>query len=104
VGTEINISDIRFRPKSYIARLAAWVMRAPSCALVLGRTIHLYGADISELTTNRAWMNHELAHVAQYRRYGFLPFIFRYIWYSIRFGYYQNPLEIEARAAEKRSL
>lgn len=101
MGTEINLSDIRFRPKSNVARIAAWVMRSSSCALVLGRTIHLYGADISELIANKAWIKHELAHVAQYRRYGFLPFIFRYVWYSIRFGYGLNPLEIEARAAEK---
>lgn len=104
MGTEINNLDIRFRPKSNVARIAAWVMRSSSCALVLGRTIHLYGADISELTANRAWMNHELVHVAQYQRYGFVPFIFRYVWYSIRFGYNQNPFEIEARAAEKNNL
>lgn len=104
MGTEINISEIRFRPKSNLARIAAWVMRSPNCALVLGRTIHLHGANITDLTANKAWMNHELAHVGQYQRYGFFPFIIRYIWYSIRLGYRQNPFEIEARAAEKRCL
>lgn len=104
MGNKINTSDIRFRPKSLVARIAAWVMRAPTCAMVIGRTIHLYGAEEGELIANKAWLNHELVHVAQYRRYGLIPFIFRYIWYSIRFGYYRNPLEIEARAAEKLGL
>lgn len=104
MGTEINVSDIRFRKKSIIARLAALIMRSSSCALVIGRTIHLHGANEIDLMNNRAWMNHELAHVAQYRKYGLLNFLLRYGWYSLRYGYKNNPLEIEARAAEHKSI
>lgn len=104
MGTEINLLDIRFRKKSKLARLAAFIMRSSSCALVIGRTIHLHGANESDLINNRAWMNHELAHVAQYQRYGLLNFLVRYGWYCLRYGYYNNPLEIEARAAEHRSI
>lgn len=43
---------------------------------------------------------HEEAHVKQYKRYGFIGFIIRYLWYSIRYSYKNNPLEIEAKQAE----
>lgn len=100
MGTEIRISDIRVRSNSYVARLAALVMQAPSCALVIGKTIYLHGTNEHDFKNNHAWVKHELAHVAQYQRYGLFNFLLRYIWYSIRYGYYKNPLEIEARAAE----
>jgi hypothetical protein len=45
---------------------------------------------------------HEYTHVQQTRRYGWwgLGFIIKYIWYTIKYGYKNNPLEIEAREAE----
>ncbi|MGI9192315.1 MAG: eCIS core domain-containing protein [Chitinophagaceae bacterium] len=104
MGTEINTAAIRFKTTSPLAYLAARVMRSSSCALVLGKTIHLHGTDVAGLKANAAWWQHELVHVAQYQRYGLIPFLVRYTWYSLRFGYKNNPLEIEARAAEKKSL
>ena len=53
-----------------------------------------------DLINNEAWYRHELAHVVQYKKYGLVGFLLRYLWYSIRYGYYNNPLEIEARLAE----
>lgn len=47
-----------------------------------------------------ALLLHELAHVKQYRRYGVIGFLARYIWWSIRYGYKNNPLEVEARRYE----
>lgn len=104
MGNSVNIPEIRFKTASTLAYLAARAMGASSCALVLGNTIHLYGAGIDELKANTAWWQHELVHVAQYQRYGFFPFLIRYCWYSVRFGYKNNPLEIEARAAEKHKV
>ena len=45
-------------------------------------------------------LRHEAAHVAQYRRYGLVGFLTRYAWWHLRYGYRDNPLEIEARHAE----
>jgi len=45
---------------------------------------------------------HEGCHTAQYLRCGFFGFLFRYLWYSIKYGYNDNPLEVEARKAEDR--
>ena len=43
---------------------------------------------------------HEQAHIAQVKKDGRLKFIFKYLWYSIRYGYDKNPYEVEARSAE----
>jgi len=39
---------------------------------------------------------HELVHVDQWRRFGFFKFSYKYIKYLFQFGYWLNPLEIEA--------
>jgi hypothetical protein len=42
---------------------------------------------------------HEYVHVWQSRSRGWvgIPFIVAYVWYLIRFGYKENPFEVEAR-------
>ncbi len=40
---------------------------------------------------------HELVHVIQIERIGWLKFYALYLWYSIRKGYWHNPFEEEAR-------
>ncbi len=43
---------------------------------------------------------HENAHWQQYKRMGALKFYAKYLWLSARYGYWNNPMEVEARAAE----
>ena len=43
---------------------------------------------------------HERVHARQWRRYGFVGFIVRYVWFVVRYGYERHPLEVEARRAE----
>lgn len=43
---------------------------------------------------------HEMAHWAQYEKMGAVMFYVRYVWLSLRHGYRNNPMEIEAREAE----
>lgn len=43
---------------------------------------------------------HEEAHWAQAKRLGVVKFYALYAWYSIRHGYWNNPLEVQAREAE----
>ena len=40
---------------------------------------------------------HELVHVEQIRRMGRVKFLVTYLWYQLKYGYRDNPLEIEAR-------
>ncbi len=87
-------------PNAMLARVAAWKLGSKSAAIVLGRRIYLYNITPDEFHRSPRLMRHELKHVEQYRRYGILRFLVLYGWYSLKFGYFNNPLEIEARAAE----
>lgn len=45
-------------------------------------------------------IKHEMKHWEQYQKMGFFKFYLFYAWYSLRYGYTNNPMEIEARKAE----
>ena len=48
-----------------------------------------------------SWLiRHELQHIAQIERDGIVAFSAKYLWWLARYGYVNNPYEIEARAAE----
>lgn len=47
---------------------------------------------------------HEMEHVYQVRRKGWLKFYITYIWYSIRYGYTDNPYEASARSVQHNKL
>jgi hypothetical protein len=88
------------RENSRMAWLAAHFMKVDRIAIVLGKTVHLYNTDRASFLNNQAWVNHEMVHVQQFKRYGFLRFIVLYLWECCRHGYYNNKYEIEARSAE----
>jgi hypothetical protein len=90
----------RIKENSWLARIAARFMRVKSVAMVLGRTIHLYGASRERFLSDVAWMRHEACHVKQYQRFGKTGFLRRYLAEYLRRGYYNNVLEVAARAAE----
>jgi Domain of unknown function (DUF4157) len=91
----------RIREKSWRAKIAGWVLRGNQTAIVFGNTIHLCNTTTKEFLANKEWVCHELAHVLQYRQYGYFGFLRRYIWECIKHGYYKNRFEKEARAEEK---
>jgi len=90
------------RENSRIARMAAARLKSRNMALVIRRTIYLHGISKEDFLANGPWLQHELTHVAQYKRYGTLGFLIRYLYESWKHGYYNNRYEIEARAAEGR--
>ena len=49
---------------------------------------------------NQALIRHERKHEEQINRLGAVRFVISYWYFCFKFGYYQNPFEIEARAAE----
>ena len=91
---------IKLVPNSWLARLAAKKLGAQSAALVLGHTIHLFNITEQEFKSSPRLVRHELKHVEQYQRLGLIKFLWLYGWYSLRYGYINNPLEAEARKAE----
>lgn len=45
-------------------------------------------------------IRHEMKHIEQIKTEGRLKFAVKYVYYTIRHGYWNNPYEVEARAAE----
>ncbi len=95
-----EIPKFFIRENSLLAKIAAKKLGAKQVAFVLGKTIHLHNTSILDFLGNRCWVQHELCHLAQFKRYGFLPFVVRYVWESAKKGYYNNRYEVEARLAE----
>lgn len=78
-----------------IVRVPAFVIPSDHDAIVIGPNTILvrHGAVWSP-----GGMAHELAHIDQWRKYGWI-FAFRYLLSLARHGYYDHPYEEEARAA-----
>jgi len=68
-------------------------------AITLSKSLCLYRTE-EHLNTPRL-IAHESCHAEQYARYGYFGFIVRYLYYTCRHGYWENPLEREARKAEE---
>ncbi|MEO6583739.1 MAG: DUF4157 domain-containing protein [Ferruginibacter sp.] len=89
------------KENSFIAKLAAFKLGAKSVAIVMGKTIHLCNVSKADFLGNECWLKHELCHIKQFKEHGFVTFIAKYLWESLKSGYYLNKYEIEARQAEK---
>lgn len=92
--------EVYIKSNSLIARLAAKVLKTSNCAIVFRRTIYLYNISKVEILNNKNLLCHELTHILQWKRKGILRFSILYLWYSMKYGYYQNPFEVEARNRE----
>jgi hypothetical protein len=78
--------------------LVRWYLRASGFA---GITLPPFGIFIlSERINDQRLRLHEECHWRQYQRMGFVGFYLRYFWNTLRHGYWNNPMEIEARKAE----
>ena len=89
------------KENSWIAAIAARKLKSHSVAIVIGSTIHLHNSSAADFLKNDKWLKHELCHIRQYRQHGLVGFIVKYLWESIRKGYYNNKFEAEARAASE---
>ena len=92
---------IKIREQTLFARLAARKLKCKTVAAVLGNTIHLWNVSREDFLKRTPWVVHEVEHVRQFKRYGFVPFVFLYLAESARRGYYNNRFEAEARVAEE---
>ncbi len=93
-------------PPGVVVRRGAWIpwiggflarMGRPAAAVTLGRTIVVH----PDAVLTPRLLRHELMHVRQWQR-DRLVFPFRYAWYHLRYGYRNNPYEVEARRAEPK--
>lgn len=93
--------NINIKENSFLALLAAKKLKADKVAMVIGKTIHLHNTSKEDFLKDRRWLKHELVHIDQYKKHGLLKFLFLYVWYSMKYGYYDNPFEVEAREKDK---
>ena len=93
--------NIRIKENSFLALLAAKKLKANRVAMVIGKTIHLHNTSREVFLNDQRWLKHELVHIEQYKKHGLLKFLTLYLWYSMKYGYYNNPFEVEAREKEK---
>lgn len=87
------------KENSKFAKIAAKKLRSDKAAIVIGKTIHLYNTSKQDFLKDEKWVKHELCHVKQFQQNGYLSFIIKYLWESIKHGYYNNKFEAEARKA-----
>lgn len=94
-------SEFYIKEDSWLAKLAAKKLQAKSVAMVVGKTIHLHGSSKENFLADERWVKHEMCHIKQYKEYGNVFFLTKYLWESLKVGYYNNKFEVEAREAEK---
>ena len=83
------------RPAPHIVR---WWLRLTGFGGICLPPFGIY--ILAERLGNERLVRHEQAHWAQYQRMGIVRWYATYLWYNLRHGYWNNLLEIEARAAE----
>ena len=64
-------------------------------AITISKNIALY-RNKNKLKNDKLKI-HEEVHMDQYAEHGWFKFVFLYVYYSCRYGYWNNPFEIEAR-------
>jgi hypothetical protein len=97
----LNSKEFNIKENSWLAKIAAKKLRAGSIAMVMGKTIHLHNTTKAEFLKDERWVKHELCHIKQFKDHGYFLFVVKYLWESLRKGYYNNRFEVEARKAEE---
>ena len=97
----MNKPEFIIKENSRLAKIAAIKLGSKSVAMVLGKTIHLHNTTKANFLQDERWVKHELCHIKQFKDHGYVGFIIKYLWESIKKGYYNNRFEVEARKAEE---
>ena len=79
----------------YRSRLARWALPRKYVAVTLGDHVFTGLEHLGE-----SILRHEETHVRQWKEHGLVRFAILYTWFHIRYGYWRNPFEVEARSEE----
>jgi len=94
-----ELAGLRYRRGGLPLRVGGWALgRDTVSAIALGRTIFL----ASETRLRPELLLHEFRHVEQFSERRSFPL--RYIWESLRRGYYDNRYEADARSYAARRV
>ena len=84
------------RPAPHIIR---WFLRTTGYAGICLPPVGIY--ILAEHMYSDRLIRHEQAHWRQWQRMGTVRYYATYVWQVLRYSYYNAPMEIEARAAER---
>ena len=75
-----------------------WLFKLPGMGRWDGVTIYpwILLRPSRKIVTDRL-LRHEYQHILQVRQEGWFKFYLKYIWYNIKYGYFKNPYEVDAR-------
>jgi hypothetical protein len=100
INTILEQHHFNIKENSWLAKIAAKKLGTNKVAMVLGNTIHLFNSTKTEFLQDEKWVKHECCHIRQFKKHGYVGFIVKYLWESLRKGYHNNCFEVEARNAE----
>jgi len=87
---------------SKIAKLFGKLNGSKRYAVTFGQTAY-YSVSKEEVEESPSWIAHENAHKEQYAEEGFCKFLAKYLYYSAKHGYRNNPYEVAAREVAEKS-
>jgi hypothetical protein len=100
LATMSYAQNFRVVGHSKLAKVAGRIMgQEDKYAITFGKTIFV-SCSKHDFLSERGWLRHEATHVEQYKKYGVLEFLKRYVIYAIFHPYAKNPFEEEALSAE----
>jgi len=89
------------RYNSKIAYLVGLLNGCRAYAVTISGSTTLYSKPKEYVDKAWWWRKHEDAHKAQAQRMGLVKYYTMYLYYSLKYGYHNNPMEVEARQAEQ---
>lgn len=93
---------IKIKKAYFPFNIILWVFKKTMCSptskVAMIDPIFLNILTIGEPYIPKALYNHEACHIEQVKKEGRLKFVIKYLFYNIRYGYTNNPYEVEARA------
>ena len=92
--------NVYVKQNTFIAKVAAKVLKEKSMAVTVGNTIYLHNTTCESFLKHKVWVCHEVVHVLQYKKSGMFLFLINYIFQSVINGYQNNKFEIEASEKE----
>ena len=90
-------------PYNLILFIFKKTMRKPNAKVAMIDPIFLKILTLGDPYITEKHYNHEYRHIQQVKKLGRFKFIIKYLYYSIRYGYTNNPFEVDARENVKTS-
>lgn len=79
--------------------LIAWLLRKYGYA---GVTLPWAIYILPDRLTDASLIKHERQHEQQIKQHGVVKFYIKYLWYNFKYGYFNNPFEVEARKVSRQ--